>query len=44
VIGADILARTLLAPKLLNVGTVMALCGGVAFLALILSTLRRRRA
>lgn len=28
VIGADIAARTLLAPKLLNVGTVMALCGG----------------
>jgi len=44
VIGADIISRTLLAPKLLNVGTVMALCGGAAFLALILSTLRRRQA
>jgi iron complex transport system permease protein len=44
VIGADIVARTLLAPKLLNVGTVMALCGGAAFLALIFSTMRRRQA
>jgi iron complex transport system permease protein len=44
VIAADIVARTLLAPKLLNVGTVMALCGGLAFLALILSALRRRQA
>lgn len=42
VISADIVARTLLAPRLLNVGTVMALCGGIAFLAIILSTLRRR--
>lgn len=44
VIGADIVARSLLAPKLLNVGTVMALCGGIAFLTLIVSTLQRRRA
>lgn len=44
VIGADIVARTLLAPKLLNVGTVMALCGGTAFLTLIISTMRRRQA
>ncbi|MGF9564863.1 iron ABC transporter permease [Neorhizobium sp. JUb45] len=44
VIAADMAARTLLAPQLLQVGTVMALCGGVAFLAIILTTLRRRAA
>lgn len=42
VITADIVARTLLAPQLLQVGTVMALCGGIAFLIIIVSTLRRR--
>lgn len=44
VISADIIARTLLAPRLLNVGTVMALCGGLAFLAIIVTKLRRRAA
>jgi iron complex transport system permease protein len=44
VIGADIVSRTLLAPRVLNVGTVMALAGGIAFLAIIVSTQRRRRA
>ena len=42
VIAADILARTLLTPQLLQVGTVMALCGGVAFLAIVVTSLRRR--
>jgi iron complex transport system permease protein len=42
VIGADMVARTLVAPRVLTVGTVMALCGGIAFLAIILSTQRRR--
>lgn len=42
VISADIVARILLAPQLLNVGTVMALCGGLAFLAIILTRLRKR--
>lgn len=44
VVAADIVARTLLSPQLLHVGTVMALCGGVAFLAIVLTTLRRRMA
>lgn len=42
VVAADIVARTLLAPQLLQVGTVMALCGGIAFLAIVVTTLRRR--
>lgn len=42
VISADIVARTLLAPQLLQVGTVMALCGGIAFLVIVVATLRRR--
>ncbi len=42
VTAADIAARTLLSPQLLHVGTVMALCGGIAFLAIVLTTLRRR--
>jgi iron complex transport system permease protein len=44
VIAADIVARTLLSPQLLQVGTVMALCGGIAFLAIVVTTLRRRGA
>ncbi|MDP9835489.1 iron complex transport system permease protein [Neorhizobium huautlense] len=44
VIAADIAARTLLAPQLLQVGTVMALCGGIAFLVIVVATLRRRAA
>ncbi|MCV9877646.1 FecCD family ABC transporter permease [Brenneria izbisi] len=42
--GADILARILLAPRLLNVGTIMALVGGIAFLLITLMVLRRRTA
>ncbi len=42
--GADIVARTLFAPQLLMVGTVMALGGGAAFLAIILVAFRRRAA
>ncbi|GGF75148.1 ferric enterobactin transporter FepD [Azorhizobium oxalatiphilum] len=44
VTGADILARLLLAPRLVNVGTVLALFGGLAFLGLVLIVLRRRAA
>ncbi|WP_437614932.1 FecCD family ABC transporter permease [Erwinia sp. V71] len=43
VTGADILARLLLAPRLLNVGTLMALVGGIGFLAITLLTLQRGR-
>ncbi len=41
---ADILARTMLAPRLLTVGTVMALSGGTAFFVIVVSVLRRRTA
>lgn len=41
--GADLLARSLLAPHLLNVGTIMSLAGGAGFLSIILLVLRRRR-
>lgn len=40
-IAADIGARTLAAPRMLNVGTIMGLIGGVAFLAIILIGARR---
>ena len=40
-ISADILARTLLAPRLLNVGTVMGLSGGLVFLGLVVFGMRR---
>ncbi|MGU3401601.1 FecCD family ABC transporter permease [Brucellaceae bacterium D45D] len=40
---ADILARTLIAPRVLNVGTVMGLAGGMIFLALVLWAARRGR-
>ena len=39
--AADILARTLLAPRLLNVGTVMGLSGGLVFLALVVFGMKR---
>lgn len=38
---ADILARVLLAPQVLNVGTVMGLAGGAVLLALVLTRARR---
>lgn len=38
---ADVLARTALAPRVLNVGTVMGLAGGLIFLGLVLSRARR---
>ncbi|WP_068718536.1 FecCD family ABC transporter permease [Vibrio tritonius] len=41
--SADIIARTIFAPQLLNVGTVMALFGGLSFLLIILVVLRRRQ-
>jgi iron complex transport system permease protein len=41
---ADILARSLFAPRLLTVGTVMALSGGTAFFIIISMVLRRRQA
>jgi iron complex transport system permease protein len=34
--GADILARTLMAPRMLNVGTVIGFAGGLVFLALVI--------
>ncbi len=40
--GADILARSLLAPQLLNVGTIMSLVGGSGFLLIIVTLMRRR--
>ncbi len=40
-IAADIGARTLAAPRMLNVGTIMGLIGGIAFLAIILIGARR---
>lgn len=40
-VAADILARTLLSPRILNVGTIMALVGGACFLALVIATSRR---
>jgi iron complex transport system permease protein len=41
---ADLAARTLLAPRVLNVGTVMGLMGGAAFLVIIITVMRRRPA
>ena len=41
---ADLVARTLLAPRVLNVGTVMGLMGGAAFLVIIIAVMHRRRA
>lgn len=38
--GADILARVLMAPQVLNVGTVMGLAGGAVFLTLVLTRAR----
>lgn len=43
-VAADILARVILAPQVLNVGTVMGLAGGAVFLGLVLSRMRGRRA
>lgn len=40
---ADLVARTLLAPRVLNVGTIMGLMGGAAFLVIIICVMRRRR-
>lgn len=40
---ADVLARTLIAPRVMNVGTVMGLAGGTVFLALVLWAARRGR-
>jgi iron complex transport system permease protein len=40
-VTADILARALLSPRVLNVGTIMALVGGVCFLALVIAKSRR---
>ena len=40
---ADILARVLFAPRLLTVGTVMALFGGTAFFIIVVAVLRRGR-
>lgn len=40
--GADILARTAMAPRVLNVGTVMGFSGGMVFLILVLLAARRR--
>lgn len=37
---ADVLARVLMAPQVLNVGTVMGLAGGAVFLALVLTRAR----
>ena len=42
--GTDLVARTLLAPRVLNVGTVMGLMGGAAFLVIIIAVMHRRRA
>ncbi|SEQ61591.1 iron complex transport system permease protein [Devosia sp. YR412] len=39
--GADILARLLMAPRVLNVGTVMGFAGGLVFLALVIFGTRR---
>lgn len=39
--GADILARLVMAPRVLNVGTVMGLAGGLVFLLLVLFGTRR---
>jgi len=39
--GADILARVALAPRVLNVGTVMGLAGGLIFLVLVVTGGRR---
>lgn len=39
--GADILARVLMAPRVLNVGTVMGLAGGLIFLLLVILGGRR---
>ncbi|MFT4170915.1 MAG: iron ABC transporter permease [Rhodocyclaceae bacterium] len=39
--AADGLARTVMAPRVLNVGTVMSLTGGVIFLVLLLSVMRK---
>lgn len=41
--SADILARTAMAPRVLNVGTVMGFSGGLVFLGLVLWSARRRR-
>ncbi|WP_138465684.1 iron ABC transporter permease [Poseidonocella sp. HB161398] len=41
VTAADLAARTMAAPKVLNVGSVMGLAGGAAFLVLVLATARR---
>ena len=43
VTGADMLARLLLAPRQLNVGTIMALAGGIGFLTITVLTLQRGR-
>lgn len=40
-VTADILARALLSPRMLNVGTIMALVGGSGFLALVIAKSRR---
>ncbi|WP_185958707.1 FecCD family ABC transporter permease [Paracoccus laeviglucosivorans] len=42
-VGADILARLLLAPRVLNVGTVMGLSGGLVFIGLIMVAAKRGR-
>ncbi|ENM5739960.1 iron ABC transporter permease [Vibrio mimicus] len=39
--SADTIARSVLSPHLLNVGTVMALIGGVGFLSIIIIVLRK---
>ncbi len=39
---ADLLARLLLAPRVLNVGTIMGLAGGAVFLFLVVSNQHRR--
>ncbi|WEK02890.1 MAG: iron ABC transporter permease [Candidatus Devosia phytovorans] len=41
--SADILARTAIAPRVMNVGTVMGFTGGLVFLGLVLWSARRRR-
>lgn len=40
-VAADIGARTIAAPQMLNVGTIMGLIGGAAFLAIIMLGVRR---
>lgn len=44
VASADIVARMLISPQLLNVGSLLSLLGGLAFLTLIMLVFRRRTA